>query len=204
MALSFSGMGRSGRRQAYSVAQWADEALVAAEAGGLFESDQKPLFAGHSFGGFTCTWLSNNEPRIKAIIPMAGAAEERTNYDCPVMLFIAAEDDTLGADRVAFLRNYYTESRGPRYSIEFKDAGHFSFTEMYQLKPDFGDGVGKGRRVTNDEALDYPPMTLVFPLVNGYSTAFFGKYLKGVEGYDAYLGENHHPDALVYQSEPTP
>jgi len=160
--------------------------------------------AGHSFGGFTCTWLSNNEPRIKAIIPMAGAAEERTNYDCPVMLFIAAEDDTLGADRVAFLRNYYTESRGPRYSIEFKDAGHFSFTEMYQLKPDFGDGVGKGRRVTNDEALDYPPMTLVFPLVNGYSTAFFGKYLKGVEGYDAYLGENHHPDALVYQSEPTP
>lgn len=160
--------------------------------------------AGHSFGGFTCTWLSNNEPRIKAIIPMAGAAEERTNYDCPVMLFIAAEDDTLGADRVAFLRNYYTESRGPRYSIEFKDAGHFSFTEMYQLKPDFGDGVGKGKRVTNGEVLDYPPMTLVFPLVNGYSTAFFGKYLRGLGGYDAYLRENHHPDALVYQFEPAP
>lgn len=160
--------------------------------------------AGHSFGGFTCTWLSNNEPRIKAIIPMAGAAEERTNYDCPVMLFIAAEDDTLGADRVAFLRQYFVESRGPRYSIEFKDAGHFSFTEMYQLKPDFGDGVGKGKRVTNGEPLDYPPMTLVFPLVNGYSTAFFGKYVKGVAGYDTYLQENHHPDALLYQSVPSP
>jgi pimeloyl-ACP methyl ester carboxylesterase len=51
-ALSFSGMGRSGRREAYSVAQWADEALAAAEACGLFESTRKPTFAGHSFGGF--------------------------------------------------------------------------------------------------------------------------------------------------------
>ena len=75
---------------------------------------------------------------------------------------------------------------------------------MYQLKPDFGDGVGKGKRVTNGEVLDYPPMTLVFPLVNGYSTAFFGKYLRGLGGYDAYLRENHHPDALVYQFEPAP
>jgi pimeloyl-ACP methyl ester carboxylesterase len=51
-ALSFSAMGHSGRRDAYSVAQWADEALAAAEACGLFESSRKPLFVGHSFGGF--------------------------------------------------------------------------------------------------------------------------------------------------------
>ncbi|WP_088280959.1 alpha/beta fold hydrolase [Ideonella sp. A 288] len=51
-ALSFSGMGHSGRRESYGVAQWADEALAAAEACGLFESARPPLYVGHSFGGF--------------------------------------------------------------------------------------------------------------------------------------------------------
>ena len=51
-AFSMSGMGGSSRREAYSVSQWADEALAAADAAGLFESDVKPLFVGHSFGGF--------------------------------------------------------------------------------------------------------------------------------------------------------
>jgi len=51
-ALSFTGMGHSGRRPAYAIAQWADEAMAAAQSCGLFESELKPLFAGHSFGGF--------------------------------------------------------------------------------------------------------------------------------------------------------
>ena len=51
-AMSFSGMGRSGRREAYGVAQWADEALAVAEACGLFDATVKPLFAAHSFGCF--------------------------------------------------------------------------------------------------------------------------------------------------------
>ncbi len=158
--------------------------------------------AGHSFGGFTCTWLINDDPRVKAIIPMAGVAGERVNYDCPVMLFIAKEDATLSAERVELIRKYYEESRGPRYSVEFKDGGHFSFTEMHQLKADFGDGVGQGKRVATGEPVVYPPMDLVFPLVNGYSTAFFGKYLKGCEDYAPYLQENHAPDALIYQAAP--
>ena len=158
--------------------------------------------AGHSFGGFTCTWLANNEPRVKAIIPMAGIAEDRTNYECPIMLFVAAEDDTLSADRMALFPKYYEESKGPRYFIEFKNAGHFSFTEMYQLKPDFGDGVGTGTRITNGEPLDYVTLDIVYPLMNGYSTAFFSKYLRGQEGYAAYLAVNHNPEELLYKNAP--
>ncbi len=52
VALSFSGMGGSGWRTQYSVAQWADEALAVAEATGLFAAAVKPVFAAHSFGGF--------------------------------------------------------------------------------------------------------------------------------------------------------
>lgn len=51
-AMSFSGMGGSGWRAAYSVAQWADEAQAAAEAAGLFDAPVAPWCAAHSFGGF--------------------------------------------------------------------------------------------------------------------------------------------------------
>ena len=52
VAFSFSGMGGSGWRTQYSVAQWADEALAVAEATGLFAAAVAPVVAGHSFGGF--------------------------------------------------------------------------------------------------------------------------------------------------------
>lgn len=51
-AISFSGMGGSGWRTQYSVAQWADEALAAAEAAGLFQGEVAPTVVAHSFGGF--------------------------------------------------------------------------------------------------------------------------------------------------------
>lgn len=52
VALSFSGMGGSGWRTQYGVAQWADEALGVAEATGLFDAAVAPVVAAHSFGGF--------------------------------------------------------------------------------------------------------------------------------------------------------
>jgi pimeloyl-ACP methyl ester carboxylesterase len=52
VAMSFSGMGNSSWRDQYSAAQWADEAIAVAEHSGLFESTLKPVFVGHSFGGF--------------------------------------------------------------------------------------------------------------------------------------------------------
>ena len=52
VAMSFSGMGGSGWRTQYSVAQWADEALAVADAAGLFKAPVPPTFVAHSFGGF--------------------------------------------------------------------------------------------------------------------------------------------------------
>lgn len=52
VAFSFSGMGASGWRTQYSVAQWADEALAVAETTGLFAGELPPTVVAHSFGGF--------------------------------------------------------------------------------------------------------------------------------------------------------
>ena len=52
VAMSFSGMGGSDWRNQYGNEIWADEALAVAEATGLFDNALKPVFLGHSFGGF--------------------------------------------------------------------------------------------------------------------------------------------------------
>jgi pimeloyl-ACP methyl ester carboxylesterase len=52
VALSFSGMGGSDWRAAYSAQTMADEAMAVAASSGLFDAPQKPIVVGHSFGGF--------------------------------------------------------------------------------------------------------------------------------------------------------
>jgi len=160
--------------------------------------------AGHSFGGYTSTAMADLEPRVDAIAPLAAVGRGRENYECPVMVVVATEDDTIGLEGNARERTYYDESKGPRHLVEFKNAGHFSFTEMYQLKPDFGDGCGQGVRITNGEPVSYISKDLAFSLTNGYVTAFFGRYLKGLTEYDAYLSTNHNPDELIVKADPGP
>lgn len=50
-AFSMSGMGGSEHRDRYAIDLYAREAFAAAEACGLFEGQEKPVFAAHSFGG---------------------------------------------------------------------------------------------------------------------------------------------------------
>ncbi len=51
VALSWSGMGASEWREAYSIEQFGREALEVAAAAGLFEASLPPIVVGHSFGG---------------------------------------------------------------------------------------------------------------------------------------------------------
>jgi pimeloyl-ACP methyl ester carboxylesterase len=51
-ALSWSGMGGSDHREAYALDGFVREALAVAEQTGLFDGAEKPIFIGHSFGGF--------------------------------------------------------------------------------------------------------------------------------------------------------
>ncbi|MCX5757722.1 MAG: dienelactone hydrolase family protein, partial [Candidatus Hydrogenedentes bacterium] len=144
---------------------------------------------GHSFGGYTSTWLADTEPRVRAIIPMAGVAKERTNFTCPAMIMLATEDKTMKLEGNDRIRKYYDDSKGPRYFVEFKNAK---------------EGIGTCKRIAAGEPVTYTPMDVMFPLINGYATAFLGKYLKGLDSYDAYLKENRNPAELIVKAEPTP
>lgn len=156
--------------------------------------------AGHSFGGLTAIHVINTDDRVKAIIPMTPVWRERTNYSTPVLMILASEDKTIGATGNAHGRQYVDESKGPRYLVEILDGGHYSPTDMFQINPEFGDGVGKGERITRPgEAVTYLAMDLTYEIINSYSVAFFGVYLKGEADYLAYLEANHYGEKIVHK-----
>jgi pimeloyl-ACP methyl ester carboxylesterase len=68
-ALSWSGMGRSGWRKHYNLELYAREAMVVAEATGLFEAEDAPVVVGHSLGGHVAAIISVlNGARLKRVM----------------------------------------------------------------------------------------------------------------------------------------
>ena len=84
-ALSWSGMGRSGWRDHYSIEGFGQEALAAAEAAGLFETHEKPVVVAHSFGGTIANNLAARRgDRLKAaIIVDSGARPPELQWSGP-------------------------------------------------------------------------------------------------------------------------
>jgi len=82
VAMSLSGMGRSGWRAAYSMQQHAREAIAVAQVAGLFESTHAPIFIGHSFGSFVTRIAAHAlGARLGGIVLIDGALAARENDD---------------------------------------------------------------------------------------------------------------------------
>ncbi len=166
---------------------------------GRIDTDRTGV-AGHSFGGFTSTMAADADERIKAISPWTGVGLTWKNVDVPALVVVATEDNTIKATGNSLCRRYYESHRGPRHLVEWKNAGHFSFTEMAQYRPDFGDGVGSGKRITDGAPLDYVPIPTVHRWTNAYSLAFFERYLRDRTELEGWLGTNHLPEELIVKS----
>jgi pimeloyl-ACP methyl ester carboxylesterase len=68
-AISWAGMGGSDWRDTYTTETFIAEALVTAEATGLFDSAVKPVFVGHSFGGHIAIFLTaRHGERLRATV----------------------------------------------------------------------------------------------------------------------------------------
>ncbi|MCF6286623.1 MAG: alpha/beta fold hydrolase [Candidatus Hydrogenedentes bacterium] len=159
--------------------------------------------AGHSFGGFTAMAAAALDPRVDAIAPMAAVVPDFSKSSKrPLLLFIATEDDTIDEAGNTEARAYYEDTTSPKYLVEMKNAGHYSFSDMFQLNPAWGDGIGEGKRITDGEALRYLGMTDVYRFTNGYSTAFFHKYLKDSDTFEQYLKDNQAPKELIFRYRP--
>ena len=171
-----------------------------------------PRFAGHidtdhaaitgmSFGSFTAHWASDRDGRFKAVIAMSGAPLSHTNLTVPSLRMLGTEDRTLGVMGNALIRDNHAKHTGPSFLLELKNGGHYSFTDVFKVNKNFGDGVGPGKRRDTNEPFEFTSMELTYQIVNSYSVAFLGYYLKGQKEYGSFLNENHWPDTVIWDAK---
>ena len=159
---------------------------------------------GMSFGSFTAHWASDKDTRFKAVIAMSGAPPAHTNLTVPSLRMLGTEDRTLGVPGNTAIRDNHAKHTGPSYLLELKNGGHFSFTDMFKINKNFGDGVGAGKRRDTNEPFEFTSMEATYKIINSYSVAFLGYYLKGEKEYLTFLSGNHWPDVMIWDFKNVP
>lgn len=158
--------------------------------------------AGMSFGGSTTMNVIERDKRVKAAVMLApgGPVADRANFSTPICVMIGTEDSTIREAGNARNRAYYEASKGPHYLVEIKDGGHFTFTSVDQYNSNYGNGVGKGKRITvPDQEMTYLSPEESHRIINAYALAFFGLHLRGQLGYRGYLQRNQFGDKIIYK-----
>jgi predicted dienelactone hydrolase len=173
---------------------------------GWVDVDRPFGVTGHSFGSFTSMAVASTDPRVGAALPMAAPGPISTAYSAPTFLMLATEDKTIGLELNAAIRSAWDALPGPRWLAQIIDAGHFSFTIACLTGTGLGDGDGCGEseRFGDGAPFAFTPSELVWEIVDGYSVALFGRYLKGIEEYESVLEENIAPDVVELLSDPRP
>jgi predicted dienelactone hydrolase len=154
--------------------------------------------AGMSFGSFTAHWAADREPRFKAVIAMSGAPPAHTNLTVPSLRMLGTEDRTLGIPGNALIRANHAMHTGPSFLLELTNGGHYSFTDVFKVNKNFGDGVGVGQRRATNEPFEFTSMELTYQIINSYSVAFLGYFLKGQKEYGDFLRASHWPETMTW------
>lgn len=158
---------------------------------------------GHSFGAFTSFAVASNDGRIAAALPMALAGPISADYSAATLLLLATQDKTIGLDANQAIRDAYALLPGPRFLGEVIDAGHYSFSFACETGLGIGDGDGckTGTRLEDGSPVTFLDHQRVWPLVNTYSAALFGRYLRGIDAYDDTLATNLDPEVMTWAAD---
>ena len=157
--------------------------------------------SGMSFGSFTAIRVADDDQRFKAIVAMSGAGEAQKNLTVPVLRMLGTEDTTLGERGNTAIREHHARHEGPSFLLELPNGGHYSFTDMFKINPNHGDGVGKGKRRATGDEFEFTSMATTYQIINATSVAFLGCYLKGQKEYLPFLRENHWGNEQVWEAK---
>ncbi len=160
---------------------------------------------GHSFGAFTTLAVADMDDRIVAAMPMALGTGISEDYDAATFLMLGTEDKTIGLNGNQGVRNTYADAPQPRYIAEIVDGGHYSFSfacEVGLSGPWDGDGCGEGTRFSDGSTFTFVDDLRVWDIIDGYSAAFFGRYVKEIKEYDSTLATNLDPEITLYTADP--
>lgn len=145
---------------------------------------------GHSFGSVTTGRLAQTDARIKAAFGIAAPMEnplfptvKMADIHVPVLFLLAQEDHSISELGNIVIRNNAASANPPVWLLEVADAGHWSFSDIAGLTPDFMPGCGEDTRQTNPSAtFSYLPIADAQRIAGGAAVAFFDEALRGEAG----------------------
>ena len=176
---------------------------------GTLDAERVGMF-GHSFGSITTGLILQNEPRVKAGAMIAGPPEnplltgvQLAKVTKPGLFFHAQDDNAFPpALNDIILRNFEAYP-APARLISVKDAGHWSFSGLAGLLPDFAPGCGRSVRQTGaGESFAYLDNAVGRGIAQAYVTAFFAAELTGHLSAHTYLDGAHPAGTLTVSRRP--
>lgn len=126
-----------------------------------------------------------SDSRIKVIVPQAAAGYDffftdgLADIKMPVLIQVGDKDLTVPHDHESL--QIYDVIADPKYMMLLKDGGHFTFSNMCEVIPGFGDGCGEG----------FIDAARAFYLTNLYALAFLRYHLLGEERDTVFLGQEY-------------
>jgi predicted dienelactone hydrolase len=168
-----------------------DGLLASDQFGKLIDKDRIAV-GGHSFGGFTALGLcgtiaERHDARIRAVLLFSTGAggylfteAELAAVKMPSMLHLGererARNQKRGKHTMAELTGkIYASLSPPKYMLEIKDAGHFSFNNCFDETP-----RARGQSGAEEQ----------HEVIRRYSIAFLEKYVAGRKDLDRVLDRN--------------
>jgi dienelactone hydrolase len=130
---------------------------------------------GHSFGGATAANTAVVDPRLRAAVDLDGSILGPVvgrNLHIPFMIVTSS-----GAYRQdPTLQSLWAHLSGPRFNLTIPRSGHYTFSDLVALLPEFGAAVPPGLQY---EAIGRLQASRAIPAVRTCVGAFFDRFLRG-------------------------
>jgi len=162
---------------------------------------------GHSFGAASVGRLAQEDPRVRAAMPIAAPIENPffpgnkiADIHVPLLTILAEEDNSIGALGNNLIVSNFKSANPPIRLVRVRDAGHWNFTDICGLIDGFAPGCGEGvRQSVPGEAFTYLDIAVGRGIARAYALAFFDRYLRDAPEAAAYLDAPDPADVVTVE-----
>ena len=162
---------------------------------------------GHSYGAATTGRVAQDDPRIKAALPIAAPVENPVfpnthvaDIHVPMLMVLALEDNSIQKIGNNLIELNFMNANPPVRLVSVKDAGHWNFTDICGLVDGFSAGCGEGERQTEPGVqFTYLDIDVGREIASAYSLAFFDRYLRDNPAADDFLGAGTPPEFVTVE-----
>lgn len=180
---------------------------VPAALHGLVDPDRIGAL-GHSFGAATTGRIAQDDPRIKAALPIAAPVENPlfpgthvADIHVPMLSILAREDNSIQQIGNNLIEMNFNNANPPVRLVSVADAGHWGFTDICGLVAGFDPGCGEGTRQTEPGVpFTYLDVAVSREIAGAYSLAFFDRYLRDNVDAEQFLGAATPADVVTVES----